>query len=151
VKTLLRWLSCAWLLTLAIQARSAEGWDWNPFNNDGKTPSKNVSMTRTTLINGRKISSPVSQQWRSTPPGMKPPSPAKKAMSGAADMITFKPLREKLVGPSASNWSTKPPSQSAARTSKNAKPSFMSSLFKPAPPKPPQTMQEWMNQPSPKF
>jgi hypothetical protein len=150
VKTLLRWLAFALLLSLAVQERTAEGWSWNPFSNDNKTPTKNVSVTRTTLINGKKVSSPVSKQWRSTPPGVPQPSPAKKAMTSAADMITFKPLRNKLLGPPASQWSNKPPS-SSVRPSKDAKPSFISSLFKPTPPKPPSTVTEWINQPSPKF
>jgi hypothetical protein len=150
VKTLLRWLAFALLLSLAIQERTAEGWSWNPFAKDNKTPTKNVSATRTTLINGKKVSSPVSNQWRSVPPGASQPGMAMKAMSNAVDAITFKPLRNKLVGPPASQWSKKPPS-STVRSSKDAKPSFFGSLFKPAQPKPPSTVTEWINQPSPKF
>ncbi len=150
MKTLLRWLACVCLITLCVQQRTAEGWNWNPFAKDNKTPTKNVSSTRTTLINGKKINSPVSKQWNSAPPGSSQPSATKKAMSGAVDMITFKPLRNKLAGPPASQWSSKPPS-SAARPSKDAKPSFFSSLFKPSQAPPPRTMSEWLNQPSPKF
>ena len=150
MKTLLRWLAFALLLSLAVEDRTAGGWDWNPFAKVGKTPTKNVSTTRTTLINGRKISSPVSDQWRSTPPGTSQPGAAKKAMSGAVDMLTLKPLRNKLATPPASQWSNKPPS-STVRPNKDAKPSFFSSLFKPAQPKPPRTVTEWINQPSPKF
>ncbi len=150
MKTLLRWLAFALLLSLAVPDRTAVGWGWNPFAKDSKTPTKNVLTTRTTLINGRKISSPVSSQWRSTPSAASQSGGAKKAMSGAVDMLTLKPLRTKLATPPASQWSNKPPS-STARPSKDAKPSFFSSLFKPTQPPPPRTVTEWINQPSPKF
>ena len=109
MKTLLGWLAFAFTLSLAIQPQPAAGWGWNPFAKDNnKPPTKNVSATRTTLIEGRKVNSPVSNQWRTTPPGTSKPSPTQKAMSNAADMITFKPLRNKLVGPPASQWTPSP-------------------------------------------
>ncbi len=115
---------------------------WLPKGSKSTPVTRANGTTRTPLINGRPIWQPVSNTSGSI--GQTMANGTKKAASTVADVVTLKPLRDKVSASSQPKYS----SSHAEKKNKG-----LSSLFARKPPerKGPKTISEWMSMERPKF
>ncbi|HEX3654920.1 MAG TPA: hypothetical protein VHV55_03895 [Pirellulales bacterium] len=140
-----------------------------PTSNDTEKPANKADQAKKLKKAAKSVSqSDKAAAKRTSPPSAKPawspansryrwtaaqqPSPARRAVTSTVNVLTLKPLRDKLSGnPTTHNpWTRSPP---VTNTSANKRPGMLGSIFKPKPPKKtgPQTVGEWIQQDRPGF
>ncbi|HEY5315823.1 MAG TPA: hypothetical protein VIK18_25060 [Pirellulales bacterium] len=117
---------------------------------DSASQADRAAAKRSPGASAKHLWSPVNDRYRWS--AARQPSPARRAVTNTVNVLTFKPLRDKLSGnPTTHNpWSQAPP---VTNTSAKKRPGMLGSLFKPKPKKKtgPQTVSEWISQDRPGF
>lgn len=149
------WTTLLLLLAFLLPGLETSGF-WNPLAKKkeqpkaadpiqkGKTPQaseahvehpKRVYNTHMMLMNGKKLNSPVSSQWRSTPPG-KDGGDLRSGLLGTAfgDFLRYKQDPVKIKGVAGSEWRERP--NGTDISSRGLSQSMFKSIFKSKPPTP---------------